>query len=267
MLGRIINEEEILNSILKDKNLERDKYYIGISVLIKYFYNEGCTDKAVLREKIIDTMTEMDETFSRSAWVKYIDNKIPSIIRNIKKNNLENPLVQIQSLPIYKSEIDKINTIKDKKVKKMMFIMLLYSRLSYMINPNGNGWYSRNINDLSKEARNDSSYKNSDERCLVEYELYKMKFIEYGAINKKTLRVTFLETNLESPIAFEVEDLNDCMSIYTYLKEVEGEKWIKCPDCGGYFKKKSNRQERCSKCAKIKQKELQKESMRKSRSS
>lgn len=250
MLGRIINEEEILNSILKDKNLERDKYYIGISVLIKYFYNEGCTDKTILREKIIDTMTEMDETFSRSAWVKYIDNKIPSIVRNMKKNNLENPLVQIQSLPIYKSEIDKINTIKDKKEKKMMFIMLLYSRLSYEINPNSNGWYSRNITYLGEEARINSSYSNRDERCLAEFVLRKKGFIEYGAINKKTLRVTFLETDLNEPEAFRVEDLRDCMAIYTYLREVEGEKWIKCPDCEGYFIKKANNQIRCKKCAK-----------------
>ena len=84
------------------------------------------------------------------------------------------------------------------------------------------------------------------------------QLLEEGLITKsiktgsKSLKVNYIDNDVDSEIAFEVTDLADCHAIYSYLIYI-GEKWKKCENCGDtYFKPKTanSNQKYCTTCAK-----------------
>ena len=128
--------------------------------------------------------------------------------------------------------------------------MLLYGKINNIIMEREDGWFNLDIKNLFKEAKV-VSIKNPVERMKILHQL-----LEEGLITKsiktgsKSLKVNYIDNDVDSEIAFEVTDLADCHAIYSYLIYI-GEKWKRCENCGDtYFKVTTNIKKYCPTCAK-----------------
>lgn len=255
----ITNEYKIIDDLYNNNTYNIEEYKL-IQILIKYLYLNGVTDKLQIREKIIEVMTKADESFMRSNWQDYIDKQTEKFIINTRIYKNVPKMVDIKSVPIYKEEIDIVNSSSHKKFKKLLFILLVYAKVTNIILDKNDNWFIQNITSLLKEGKVDTG--NKKYRLEMLKQLKDEGFIDVFVKDLKTnIRVNFLKNG--GSLAFEVTDFDNI--IYSYLI-YQGEKWKLCENCGKtYFKISSNRSKYCNKCAKEKQKEWNRNNMKNNR--
>lgn len=250
MLGVILKEKEILNKLIKGENVKEIKPYSKMLILQKYHFLEGVTDKITLIEKTLESLSKVDPNYRRVNWEDSVTKSVDKMIKNSSRFKKEIKLNNINKLIVTTKEIKVINQAKTKNLRKLLFIMLLYGKINNIIMEREDGWFNLDIKNLFKEAKV-VSIKNPVERMKILHQL-----LEEGLITKsiktgsKSLKINYIDNDIDSEIAFEVTDLADCHAIYSYLIYI-GEKWKKCEVCGKYIKEgKTKKIKYCSDCAK-----------------
>jgi hypothetical protein len=259
MLGVIINEQSIIENAIENNNMG-EKQSQTINLLIKYYDIQNVTDKLQIKENIIEIMKNNDKEFNRSNWDEHISNSVRKYFSNKSKFKIESKINNIDKINITKNEVYSIEVLKDKKMMKVAFILLVYAKISNSILNKEDGWLNQKTNDIFKEAK--VTLKGNEKQKLL-HELYKLGYISIG--NKTSIKINYIDSNIESEVGIVLEDFDGV--IYSYLNYI-GEKWKKCEDCNNkWFKLKSNnsKQKYCNECYKNKQLEWQKESMKKLR--
>lgn len=250
MMNLIYNEKSILNNFLENNKCEvrTDKL---IPILVKYYYINGTKDKLLLREKILKDLITIDESNTRSAWSNKIDKNIKEFTKSLNRNSSNLEIVEVKSINIYKEELEIIETVKEVRLKKILFVLLVlgkiyekFNRIIIMENP-------RDILQLAK-----CQLKNKQYRDLIMHELKETNLV-WCKKNNGTYNIKINYKKDEGEIAFVVNDFEN--SIYQYLNYLGGN-WKRC-ECGKYFKPKSNksRQKYCITCGKEKIKERDRE--------
>ena len=268
----ITNEKKIIDKLISNNTYNIEEYKL-ILILIKYNYikllekSNKPYDKLIAREKIIEILSKVDNDFQRVKWEDYIDKSIKRFIKGIKlynkdtKNNIK--LIEINSIPIYQKELDIINKYEDKKDKQLLFVLLVYAKVNNIVLNREDGWINQDLSNLFKEAKirvGNTKYRLDTIRKFMNDELIGVSC----RAGKTSIKINYIDNSKDKDkeIAFNVTDFD--YIIYDYLIYL-GEKYKKCEVCGGYFKVKANAQIRCNKCALEKQKELNRENMKKSR--
>lgn len=250
MLGVILNEQEIVKDMLQGNRNNKIKTYNKMVMLVKYFLKQGGDTELELQEQVLKVLEKTEDNFKRIYWEEKTRDTVKRLLnkRNGKAGLLE--LTNINKMPITKKEIDTILMAKNKIDKKMLFIMLLYAKISNIIFHSTEGWFNQERKNIFKEAKV-SGCRTDKEKSEVIYRLVKEGYITK---NKRTgnlgLKVNFIDNEENPKIAFEVTDLADCHAIYSYLIYI-GEKWKLCENCGDtYFKVTTNVKKYCPTCAK-----------------
>lgn len=252
MLGLILNESEIVNDILCYDKLS-EKHFTCINLLIKYYYINNVTDKLDIQERTIKDMERCDIEFKRARWEEIIKKAINKFFKDRKKFGNEVEMVDIENVKITKSELDKITELKDKKFQKVAFILLVYAKITNIINKRSGGWINQSFNNIFKEAK--VSVRGNNKQMML-HELSKMEYLTVCKNNNKTsLKVNYIDD--DSEVIIELKDFNGV--IHEYLKYI-GEKWKRCKECNEWILQKSNRKAYCKKCLLKKQKEWEKTS-------
>lgn len=239
MLGVILNEQEIVKNILQGNKDSKIKTYNKMVMLVKYFLEQGGDTEITLVEEVLKVLEKTEDNFKRIYWEEKTLDTVKRLLRkkNGKAGLLE--LTNINKIPITQKEIDTILAVKNKVDKKVLFIMLLYAKISNVIFHSTEGWFNQERKNIFKEAKV-SGCRTDKEKSEVIYRLVKEGYITK---NKRTgnlgLKVNFIDNEENPKIAFEVTDLADCHAIYSYLIYI-GEKWKKCENCGNYFKLNKN---------------------------
>lgn len=250
MLGVILNEQEIVKDMLQGNRNNKIKTYNKMVMLVKYFLKQGGDTELELQEQVLKALEKTEDNFKRIYWEEKTRDTVKRLLnkRNGKAGLLE--LTNINKIPITQKEIDTILMAKNKIDKKMLFIMLLYAKISNIIFHSTEGWFNQERKNIFKEAKI-SGCRTDKEKSEVIYRLVKEGYITK---NKRTgnlgLKVNFIDNEENPKIAFEVTDLADCHAIYSYLIYI-GEKWKRCEICGKYIKEgKTKKIKYCSDCAK-----------------
>lgn len=250
MLGVILNEQEIVKNILQGNKDSKIKTYNKMVMLVKYFLEQGGDTEITLVEEVLKVLEKTEDNFKRIYWEEKTLDTVKRLLRkkNGKAGLLE--LTNINKIPITQKEIDTILAVKNKVDKKVLFIMLLYAKISNVIFHSTEGWFNQERKNIFKEAKV-SGCRTDKEKSEVIYRLVKEGYITK---NKRTgnlgLKVNFIDNEENPKIVFEVTDLADCHAIYSYLIYI-GEKWKRCEVCGKYIKEgKTKKIKYCSDCAK-----------------
>lgn len=250
MLGVILNEQEIANKLISGEDVDEITTYNKMVILVKCFLRQGVNTELELQEQVLKVLENSEDNFKRIYWEEKTLDTVKRLLRkkNGKAGLLE--LTNINKIPITQKEIDTILAVKNKVDKKVLFIMLLYAKITNIIFHSSEGWFNQERKNIFKEAKI-SGCRTDREKSEVIYRLVKEGYITK---NKRTgnlgLKVNFIDNEENPKIAFEVTDLADCHAIYSYLIYI-GEKWKKCENCGDtYFKVTTNIKKYCPTCAK-----------------
>ena len=243
MLGLILNEKRVADEIIVNNNMIEAPYNC-INILIKYYYlkDNNVTKLDLLYEILNDLDRCMGSKFKKSQWEDTITKKIDSFFKSIRKYGDENvKLSEVDKINITKEEICRIKEVEDKKVQRVMFIMLVYSKVTNKLNSNNSYWFNQPIANIMKEAR----ISNKDEKTGILYYLNSNGYITDNArIDRIGFRVNYAYE--ESEEGMVITDFDEC--IHYWLIYI-GEKWKRCSECGKWIKgNKNNNNTMCKEC-------------------
>ena len=142
---------------------------------------------------------------------------------------------------VFEEEIKKINKIDHISFRKIFFVMLVYSKvldsnlldwnlLNYIIEEAQIDYSEFEIEDIKEPIRTKRQKRNYILECLCLTDLG-----EFYEITNKSFLLKYIEEKHHSKIAFEISDFEDYNIIYYYLNYMGGN-WVKCKNCGKYFK-------------------------------
>jgi hypothetical protein len=227
--------EEIYNT----NELKTKKYEIReLACLIKYMLHEGFKPKHI-KEKLsglidgFEYLTEDQQKFL-----------IDMLFRKAKKYTF----IYDRKITVYKTEINKIHKLNNLDLEKLLFVMLVYNKWAACYK-----WFYTHDSDFIKEAK--LTNLNSQKKQDSFYKLCKSGLLDSKALKfkknsrniKRMWHIKFLKH--EGRIAFEID--NYINVVYRYLNYIGEGSYFECKECGGMFIKNSNRQELCSECRKV----------------
>lgn len=240
MNNYILNEEEYVLDFIKNKKLEDIK---GLNFLIKLLtrhYNKLGLDK----KDIIKTIFNLTKDLSNLNIQEFeLDKKIRYFVNKELNNIIE--LKEFNYIPLYQSELDKINTCKKDREKKFLFTCYI---LSYFFR---NEWIGISYTDLFKLANISLS---GNDRMLFIGDMVDRGFID---IAKKNTNLSLkIIMNKQGEEVFRISEINNLGNQFLAFNKKD----IKlCSKCGKPIKIKSNKDNSTKYCEKCKhEKELEK---------
>ena len=255
MLGVIHNEQIIVDKVLKDKTLIVSMSNT-IDILIKYYYLQNKNiDELDLLYNILNNLKECNiDNFSPSKCEETIATRMGRFYKTIRKFGDENvKLNVVDKIVITKAEVAFINSYEDKKIQNILFIMLVYAKITNKLNNNESYWINQSLANITKEAKLNRSIKKTE----IFHTLYLDQAISAGnKVGKVSIKVNYAYEDSEEEIV--ITDFDGCVH---YWLQYKGEKWKRCEECVKWIKqgKKAHQLKYCKECGKIKENELRME--------
>jgi hypothetical protein len=225
-----------------------------ITLIAKYYFSDD-----IDYEKLSDIVKEILLEFNLENYQEYkYHSKIVSICKSIKNGTIEKDFKEREYIPIYENELKIINSLKTDRQKKIMFTFFAVAR--YM---NADGWInkktSKGISEVFKLANVSLT---TEKRCELLHGLYIDGYISFGKkIDNLNIRVQLDNTG---DIVYKVKDFNNLGNQYIGNFK-KGYRQCANPKCGRKIKVSGTNDKYCKKCAREKQLEWQRESMRRIR--
>lgn len=257
---KILNEKKYAEDLINGGAI---KGTIGqaIYILGKYYYSLGLST---------------DDVFTNIS--QYVHDNLPPTEKNAKYNNpcylksvcssaQNKQLSKIDSIPITKNEIERIEQLGAPHLQRFAFTLLCLAKHNQMIYEDNTGYIkvipktrsSKQKNkgytgvDLSKIANIQGG--NKDKRASWERALQNMGMLDCSVPDKygaQQYNVTFIDTSGKAVL--QIEDLRDLGLIW---RKWNGECVTTCEKCGRPILQNKNRTKKyCSDCVKYQPKEI-----------
>lgn len=232
----ILNEKEYAEYCLRE-NTVGDNTFRTLSIIGRYYYYcLGYKRKNIVEnlKAFLHSAAEI-HTMQQQRW----DDAIESIANNVKKFKL----YEISGVSIKVGEMEVINSIEKKSLRKLAFTLLCLAKLGNIRNDKNNGWVNNDDKDIFRLARVAGS---SFDRDIKMAELNELGLLEFPKRNDNlSVRVTFINDSTDE--AMFISDFRELG--YEYLKYC-GENYIRCAECGVLVHGNKNGDKKyCSKCA------------------
>ena len=226
--------EDIINSSILPEKMSVNSM---IAYLTKYYYEKYNSTSDII-EAVCDQMNKfkIDIRYYQEYKCRLRVTRICNAISDGKLDLLK----EYKSIPLFKSEYDKIMSCDNDKEKKFLFTLYIVARYTDKY-----GWVYNQKNELFKLANISSTNKGYKE---IVYNL-----LHKGLI-KNTKKVDDIKIGVElgnslEDIVFEIDDISNLGNKFmAHIKS--GYKICDGINCGKLIKIKSNNQKYCSKCAK-----------------
>lgn len=246
----IIFDEHKYALKLLDNGFSKFMKYNDLFILAKYYRFMGFKTTQVRRY-----LQDFCEKFYPDYNDVIFGNKLDFATKKSEKFELRIPSEVFITL----SEMEKIRSVKNYRLEKILFVMLMISRNNKIFRGNISEFYFVNEN-MSTIFALAKVYSTKKERNEIKHELYKLGFIEaipanakFDSNGKDNFRLFYADD--KSEVDFTITDLDNMVLFYKPVCEV----------CGKEIEKKNNRHKMCSDCWKEKHRILNMENMRKSR--
>lgn len=207
--------------------------------LARYYYQEGY-GKGEIGGLLEDFLMKCDPTVNIVKWQAAIDRQV----RVADKYQL----IDIQGVPITKSELDRIASISGQRssqailLKRLMFTMLCLAKYWNAVNESNNNW----VNVKDREVFSLANIAVTTKRqSLMLNDLWTMGLIGFSRmVDNININVKIVDD--KSPQVLFISDFRNLGNQYRmYL----GEKYVQCQCCGLTIRRESNSQRYCPECA------------------
>jgi hypothetical protein len=190
----ILNEQEILDDILNSGKFHKNKL-ITIRVLAKHYFNIG-QDKKQIIDSIHNQLKNNLKSYVYSKWKTVVD----STVKYISKCD-NTKLIYIDHVPIYKSELETIKNIKNLRLEKLAFVLLVYAKIYNVLNNSNSNWVNSEQKDIFSDTK--MAVKTIDQSLmfnkLINLELLKPSLI----VDCTNIKVLYLESDKTAEIELQ----------------------------------------------------------------
>lgn len=222
---RMINERRLGNNLTNT-----------LRMVARYYLDMGFNRKDT-RSKVEEYLVRCDPTIS----IPKVTERIKTAIRWAAKR----PSVNIGAIDISKEEIETIDSLDGKQVRRLAFTLLCLAKYSGVVNPNNDGWVNTDDNEIMKMANISTSIKRQG---LLYWKLREAGLIQFSKkVDNTGVKVLFMQDG-ESVI--HIVDMRNLG--YQYLM-YHGEPYFECVNCGITTKQSDpnnkRRQKYCPECA------------------
>jgi len=234
----VLNEKQILDKSLNDGYIDK-KTTSTIKLLAKHYFSIGQNKDQVINS-VENFMDKYYLNFNIADWQGTIEKSV-KYVSKFKTFDFLN----IVKVDIYQEELKIIKDINNLRLEKLLFVLLVYSKIYNQMNKNDSNWVNSSLTDIFSDTKMAVGTK---DKGLMIKKLGDMELVE---VSKKVdcTNIKVLFTKGSGDIAIEVNDFRDI--VFYYLKWI-GENIGVCEgvDCGRLIKIASNSHKYCSDCAK-----------------
>lgn len=231
----VLNEYEWAERMINGHELGK-KPIETLSRVAKYYYANQYSKKEV--RKLLDTfLTQCDPSVSLVHWSDTLDRVAKSVDKF--------PIICLDGIRISQKELEKIETLGGKQVKRLAFTLLCVAKYWDAVSDSNNHWVNSSDKEIMQMANINTSVKR---QSMMFGELRDAGFIRFSKkIDNLNVQVMFME---DGEAAMYIQDFRNIG--YQYLKHY-GEPYFDCVNCGITVKiqepTKGRRQKYCPSCA------------------
>lgn len=231
----ILNEKEWVEEAMQNSDLGSKPFYT-LSRVCRYYMDRGY-DLDNSRAKTEGFLIQCDPRASMVLWNNCIENAV--------KNALKHPLIQIESITISKTEMDKISQLNGIQMKKLAFTLLCIAKYWNMVNADNNNWVNSKDSEIMRIANVSATISKQNDMYHKLYELGLVRFSK--KVDSLNTCVTFIDSG--EPFIY-VSDFRNLG--YQYMKAI-GTDVFECQNCGivmsNRLKSKYTTRKYCPDCA------------------
>ena len=233
----ILNEYEWAEQAIAERKLG-SKPMDTLTRVAKYYMANQYSRNDV-RDMLDIFLTKCDPDASLVQWSDTLD--------RVVKAAAKRPIIQIEGVQIYQSELDCIERIERKQLQRLAFTMLCIAKYWDAVSPNNNHWLNTQDRDIFALANIRTSGRR---QCAMYGELKNAGLIRFSKkVDNLNVQLTFVSENDKEPAMF-VSDFRNLG--YQYLSRTD-ESYFKCENCGIIDRKntanKGRKQKYCAGCA------------------
>jgi len=231
----VLKENEWAEKMIQSRTLGK-KPSETLCRVARYYIDCGYTKKET-RRKLDSFLIQCEPTASLPKWSDILD--------YVVNRACKYEAVDIDSINITAPEMDKINSLKGKQIKRLAFTLLCLAKYWNLVTPNCDYWVNNKDSEIMSMANINTSMKRQG---LMYWELREAGLIQFSRkVDNTNVRVCFVE---EGETILQISDFRNLG--YQYLKYC-GEPYIECQHCGITTKindpEKGRKQKYCKTCA------------------
>ena len=233
----VLNEHYYAEQAIQTRSLGK-KPSETLSRVARY-YIDSCdsANKKTIRSKLDLFLLQCDSTASIPKWSKMLDFATDWAFKH--------EAIQIDSIIITKPEMDRIDSLDGKQIRRLAFVLLCLSKYWNIVNSQNDNWVNSKDNEIMAFANINTSIRR---QCAMYATLRDTGLIQFSKkVDNTNVRVCFAE---DGDVAMTITDLRNLG--YQYLK-YHGEPYFECTNCGITVKidepTKGRKQKYCKECA------------------
>ncbi len=231
----VLREHEWAENMIRSKSLGK-KPSETLNRVARYYIDKGYDKKSV--RNFLDTfLIQCDPTSSLPKWSDALDYAL--------NRALKYKAVDIESIDITKPEMDKIDALEGRQVKRLAFTLLCLAKYWKTISSLSDYWVNNKDNEIMAMANVNTSIKRQG---AMYWKLHECGMIQFSKkVDNTNVRVCFIE---DGEVVLHITDFRNLG--YQYLK-YHGEPYFECGNCGLTTKinepNKGRKQKYCRDCA------------------
>lgn len=233
----ILNEIDWARDAIQSNSLG-NKPYETLCRVAKYYAHDGYSKQRI---------TKSLESFIQKCDPKASIPKWSDTIGYAVKFAMKHPAIEIDHIPITRVEMDTIDALSGKQLKRLAFTLLCLAKFFDTANQSDDHWVNCEDNEIMKMANISTSIRRQSD---MYHQLWKLGLIQFSKkVDNTNVRVLF--TADDTDVVLRVTDFRNLG--YQYLM-YHGDQFFVCENCGIVTKIKNpesgRRQKYCPSCAK-----------------
>lgn len=210
----VLNEHEWARDMIESCSLGT-KPFETLSRVAKYYIDNNYSKKET-RDMLDIFLLQCEPTASLPKWAKTLDH---AVARALKYN-----AIKVDCIEITKPEMECINTLEGKQVRRLAFTLLCLAKYWDTVNLNGDHWVNNKDSEIMKMANIYTSIKRQSQMF---YTLNEKSLIQFSKkIDNTNVKVCFITPGESEMFITDFRNLG-----YQYLKYC-GEPCFECQNCG-----------------------------------
>lgn len=231
----VLKENEWAEEMIASQNLGK-KPFETMKRVARSYLDKGYS-KSQVRDELNLFLRQCEPKSSLSKWSSTLDKAV--------KCAAKYPAINIDNIEITETEMQKIDNLEGKQLRRLAFTLLCLAKYWAIIKPNADGWVNDKDNQTMSLANINTSIKRQG---LLYWQLREAGMIQFSKMVDNTgVKVCFIEQ--DKPVM----NITDFRNLgYQYLM-YHGEPYFECTNCGLTTKIKNpdnNRKPKyCAECA------------------
>lgn len=210
----ILNENRWVEDMIDTHSLGK-KPFNTFSLMARYYIDKNYS-KGDVKRKLVSFLLQCEPLAPIPKWNELIDKAI--------SRALKRPAVQIDSIDITEPEIEIINALPQKQLRRLAFTLLCLAKYWDIVGAGADHWVNSRDNDIMKMANIGTSI---ERQSAMYHTLNELGLIQFSKkIDNTNVKVCFIKNG---EVVLRVSDFRNLG--YQYQK-YKGEPFFICQNCG-----------------------------------